>query len=111
MDIKELFEIQRDFDRRIGWNRYERCATTEDVLDFMQHFVIVMVEELGEFSRVRKEFLRDKRGFDTAALKHELVDIFVYFMQACMALNMDLEEEYKKKMSNNEERFFKGRQP
>ena len=93
----------------MGWNRYERCETTEEVLDFMQHFVLVMVEELGEFSRVRKEFLRDKRSFGKGALKHELVDIFVYFMQACMALNMNLEEEYMKKMKNNEDRFLRKR--
>jgi len=109
LDIKEMFAVQRDFDRKMGWNRYEKCETTDDVLDFMQHFVLVMVEELGEFSRARKEFLRDKQGFDAGSLKHELVDIFVYFMQACMALNMDLEEEYKKKMKNNEERFFRRR--
>jgi len=28
-------------------------------------------------------------------------------MQGCMALNMDLEEEYKKKMKTFEERFLK----
>ena len=111
MDIKELFEIQRDFDRKMGWNRYEKCETSEDVLGFMQHFVLVMVEELGEFSRVRKEFFRDKQGFDIDALKHELVDMFVYLLQACMALKMDLEEEYKRKMRNNKERFFTKRQP
>ena len=111
MHIKEMFEIQRDFAREMGWNRYEKCETPEDVLDFMQHFVLVMVEELGEFSRVRKEFLRDKQGFDTDALKHELVDMFVYLLQACMALKMDLEEECKRKMRNNEQRFFRKRRP
>ena len=95
----------------MGWNRYEKCETTEEILDFMQHFVLVMVEELGEFSRVRKGFLRDHQGFDTEALKHELVDMFVYLMQACMALNMDLEEEYKRKMRNNEKRFLRKRKP
>ena len=111
MDIKEFFEIQRDFDRKMGWNQYEKCETPEDVLAFIQHFVLVMVEELGEFSRVRKQFDRDKKSLDTDALKHELIDIFVYFMQACMALNMDLEEEYKRKMRNNEERFLRKTQP
>jgi len=106
-----MFEIQRDFDRKMGWNRYEKCETPEEVLDFVQHFVLVMVEELGEFSRARKEFFRDKKRFDPDALKHELVDMFVYLMQACMALNMDLEEEYKRKMRSIEQRFLKRRQP
>lgn len=105
MELKQIFEIQRKFDRKMGWNKYEKCDTPEDVLDFMQHFVMVMVEELGEISRVRKKFYRDKQSFDVNSLKEELVDIFVYLMQGCMALNMDLEKEYMKKMKLNENRF------
>jgi len=107
LDIKQLFEMQRDFDRKMGWNTYENCQTPEDILNFMQHFVLVMVEELGEVARARKNFLRDKQRFDFQALRHELVDLFVYLMQGCMALNMDLEEEYKKKMKTFEERLLK----
>jgi len=106
LDIKQLFEMQRDFDRKMGWNTYENCQSPEDVLNFMQHFVVVMVEELGEVVRARKEYFRDKQEFDVQALRHELVDLFVYLMQGCMALNMDLEEEYKKKMETFEERFL-----
>jgi len=105
LELKQIFEIQRKFDRKMGWNKYEKCDTPEDVLDFMQHFVMVMVEELGEISRVRKKFYRDKQSFDVNSLKEELVDIFVYLMQGCMALNMDLEKEYMKKMKLNENRF------
>ncbi len=108
MDVKELFEMQRCFDRKLGWNAYEKCQTPEDVLNFMEHFVVVMVEELGEIARARKEFFRDKKKFDAQALKHELVDLFVYLMQGCMALNMDLETEYKKKMKTFEKRFLNG---
>jgi len=39
-------------------------------------------------------------------LKHELIDIFVYLMQACMALNMDLEKDYLEKVKYNEKRFI-----
>jgi NTP pyrophosphatase (non-canonical NTP hydrolase) len=105
MSVKELFEMQRSFDRKMGWNTYEKCRTPEDILDFMEHFVCVMVEELGEIARARKEFLRDKQKFDAKALKHELVDLFVYLMQGSMALNMDLEREYRKKMRTFKTRF------
>jgi len=107
MNVKQLFEMQRDFDRKMGWNTYENCQTPEDILNFMQHFVLVMVEELGEIARVRKQFLRDKKKFDAEALRHELVDLFVYLMQGCMALNTDLEAEYKNKMKTFEKRFLK----
>jgi hypothetical protein len=40
----------------MGWNRYEKCNTLEDIIDFMQHFVVVTVEELGEIARIRKSF-------------------------------------------------------
>jgi NTP pyrophosphatase (non-canonical NTP hydrolase) len=89
----------------MGWNRYEKCNTQEDIVDFMQHLVVVTVEELGEIARIRKLFLRDKQGFDVHALRKELVDLFVYLMQGCMALNMDLETEYLKRLKYNEERF------
>jgi NTP pyrophosphatase (non-canonical NTP hydrolase) len=71
----------------------------------MEHFVLVMVEELGEISRVRKQYYRDRQSFAAEGLEHELIDIFVYFMQACMALNMDLEKDYLEKVKYNEKRF------
>jgi len=105
LDLREIFAVQRDFDAKRGWNRYETCETPAEVLDFMQHFVLVMVEELGEVSRVKKQFLRDKQVFNADALKREMVDLFVYLMQACMALDMNLEEEYLRKMRDSEKRF------
>jgi NTP pyrophosphatase (non-canonical NTP hydrolase) len=105
LDIKHIFEIQRNFDRQLGWNTYENCKTPEEIADFVEHFVVVMVEELGELSRARKRFLRDNQGLDMDALRQELVDIFVYFTQACMALNMDLEKEFLRKKKLDEGRF------
>ena len=106
MELKQIFEMQRDFDRKLAWNTYEKCHTPEDALKFMEHFVLVMVEELGEISRIRKQHYRDKQNFAIDELKHELMDIFVYFMQACMALNIDLEREYLEKLKFNEKRFI-----
>lgn len=105
MELKQIFEIQREFDGKFGWNNYEKCRTPDDALKFMEHFVLVMVEELGEISRIRKQHYRDKQSFTVEELKHELIDIFVYFMQACMALNMDLEKDYLEKVNYNEKRF------
>jgi hypothetical protein len=52
LEWQQFFEMQRDFDRKLGWNSYEKCRTPEDALRFMEQFVLVMVEELGEISRV-----------------------------------------------------------
>lgn len=105
LELRQIFEIQRNFDRQRGWNIYENCKTPEEIADFVEHFVVVMIEELGELSRARKQLLRDKQGLDMNALRHELVDIFVYFMQACMAVNMDLEKEFLSKKKLDESRF------
>ena len=106
MELEQFFEIQKEFDRKLGWNTYEKCDTLEDTLKFMEHFVLVMIEELGEISRIRKQYFRDKQSFTVEELKHELMDIFVYFMQACMALKIDLEKDYLEKMEYNEKRFI-----
>jgi NTP pyrophosphatase (non-canonical NTP hydrolase) len=98
--------MQREFDRKLGWSTYEKCRTPEDALKFMEHFVLVMVEELGEISRIRKQCYRDKQSFTVDMLKHEFIDIFVYFMQACVALNIDLERDYLEKMEYDEKRFI-----
>ncbi len=98
LELSQLLEVQRIFDRKIGWNRYEKCETSEEIQHFFQHFILVMVDELGEISRVRKRFLRDKQPLDIPTLKKELVDIFIFVMQGSMALNMNLEEEYMRKM-------------
>jgi NTP pyrophosphatase (non-canonical NTP hydrolase) len=108
LELKQFFELQREFDRKLGWNMYEECETAEDKLKFIEHFVLVMVEELGEISRVRKQYFRDGKSFAEEQIKHELMDVFVYFMQACMALDFDLEKEYLKKLHYNEKRFIQG---
>ncbi|MFB0502643.1 MAG: hypothetical protein ACETWE_02315 [Candidatus Bathyarchaeia archaeon] len=105
MELRQIFEIQRDFDRRMGWDRYEKCETPEEILDFMKHYVIVTVEELGEICEIRKETERDRQILDIEDLKEELVDIFIYLMQACMAANMDLEEGCLMKMKQLGERW------
>ena len=64
----------------------------------MEHFVLVMVEELGEISRLRKEHYRDKQGLGVDELAHELMDVFVYCMETRMGLGINLEKECLKKL-------------
>jgi len=107
LELKQLSELQREFDRKIGWDRCEKCKTPEEILEFMKHYIIVTVEELGEICRIRKEVERDKQDLDVKALKHELVDLFVYLIQACMAVDMDLEKEYLEKLKSSKECFVR----
>jgi hypothetical protein len=55
MELKQIFELQKQFERKLGWNTYEKCVATEEKLQFIEHFILVTVEELGEISRVQKQ--------------------------------------------------------
>lgn len=107
MELDQLLEVHKSFDRQAGWNQYERCDTSEKIVVFMEHLTLKMIDELGEISRTRKKFRRDGQSLDVATLKKEMVDIFIFVMQGSMALKMDLEEEYRQRMRQNEKRFLK----
>ena len=85
----------------------ENISTEKDIVDYMQLTVLKFSEEVGEIAQEIRRILRDKQPFEAEAFKTELVDIFVYLIQASMALKMDLVEEYYKKMKINEKRFIK----
>ena len=106
LELSEIFKIQNGFDRKTGWNTYEKCDTPEEVVAFMEHFTLAVVDELGELSRVRKRFRRDKAPLDVATLTKEMVDIFIFVMQGAMALKINLEDEYLQRMRQNEKRFL-----
>jgi len=106
-NLKHIFDYQREFDRKLGWNVYENLSTTQDVVDYMQLTVLKFTEEVGEIAQEIRRILRDKKPYDPGAFKQELADIFVYLIQASMALKMDLAQEYYEKMKMNEQRFLK----
>jgi NTP pyrophosphatase (non-canonical NTP hydrolase) len=106
LELNQLLEAQRSFDRQAGWNQYERCDSSEKTVAFMEHLTLKMVDELGEISRARKKFRRDGQPLDIATLKKEMVDLFIFVMQGSMALKMNLEEEYRQRMKQNEKRFL-----
>jgi NTP pyrophosphatase (non-canonical NTP hydrolase) len=106
LEFDQLFQIQRRFDRQAGWDQYERCNTHDEIVAFMEHLTLKLVDELGEISRVRKKYLRDKEALDIATLKKEIVDIFIFAMQGSMCLDMNLENEYIQRMKHNRARFL-----
>jgi len=105
--LKHIFNRQREFDRKLGWNIYENLSTTKDIVDYMQLTVLKFTEEVGEIAQEIRRILRDKKPYDPEAFKQELADIFVYLIQASMALKIDLAQEYYEKMRVNEQRFLK----
>ena len=106
-EMKQIFDYQRAFDRKLGWNIYEKLSNEKDIVDYMQLTVLKFSEEVGEIAQEIRRILRDKKPYDAKAFKHELMDIFVYLIQASIALKMDLAHEYYEKMKLNEQRFLK----
>ncbi len=106
-DLNSIFDYQKEFDRKLGWNVYENLSTDGKTVDYMQLTVLKFSEEVGEIAQEVRRILRDKEPFNSEAFKQELIDIFVYLIQASIALKMDLAQEYYKKMKMNEQRFLK----
>jgi len=105
--LDHICNYQREFDRKLGWNIYENLSTEQEIVDYMQLTVLKFSEEVGEIAQEVRKILRDGEPFKSEAFKEELVDIFVYLIQAAIALKMNLAQEYYNKMKTNEERFLK----
>lgn len=56
---------------------------------------IGMSGEVGEFNEILKKHVWQGRDFDAEHAKKELGDIFWYFLMACKALDMTVEEVYQ----------------
>ncbi len=104
----ELCEIQREFDKShsvSGKSFY--IDVSEDNLHDLEHLIVCLIGELGEFSNLLKKVVRgdvclaDVKG----DLDEELADTFIYLIKIANQFNVDLENEFIKKLSKNELRF------
>jgi NTP pyrophosphatase (non-canonical NTP hydrolase) len=112
MDIKDIVEFQKKFDLRHGWiNEFSRHD--EKFLERLQYATIALNGEVGEFSNFLKKILRDKKltgeidEGHLAAMKEELVDVFIYLVILSLILKIDIEDGYFQKMNKNDSRFKK----
>lgn len=115
MKIKELIQIQKEFDDAHGWKT--KHNTLEDKVDAISNDTIGIFGEIGEFSNILKKLhleLSSKSGINSdqennllAHMKEELVDVFIYYIRLAAHLDLDIEEEYLKKLNINKKRFKK----
>lgn len=110
MELKQLVQMQREFDERHGWT--PEASDPEAVASFMVRDLIGMFGEMGEFANaVKKVQLTTGTDLERALneqapyLKEELVDFMIYVIRFAAYLDIDLEAEYLRKLSFNEERF------
>lgn len=112
MEIRELLEIQRRFDREHGWGTEK--TELEERLKAMEKDLIGLLGEVGEVANCLKKVRlyvdagRDaQKVYDNEAphLREELIDAFIYLVRLLDLTETDLEKEYLAKLANNRERY------
>ena len=112
MDLKELVNRQREFDRAHGWD-WHAIKDQGELLKILQYEIIAICGEVGETANALKKYLRD----ESANIEHtdmiaeeltpEIVDIFIYLLKIASTLDIDLETAFFAKMAQNKERFLR----
>lgn len=113
MTLKELMKLQADFDSEhessFAWGR----SVEETSPQVLEHSVVCLVGEVGEFANILKKISRGDMTYDGArsGLQDELTDIFIYVMQIANQMGTDLQDSYLAKLSKNRERFKRYERP
>ena len=113
MELKEIMEFQRKFDKEY-FNSFWEIKNDGDFINRLEYLVVALTGEVGEFANVVKKIARnyetlrekpDKKFIEK--LKEELTDCFIYIIILGNLLKIDLEKEYLRKMQFNKKRFEK----
>jgi NTP pyrophosphatase (non-canonical NTP hydrolase) len=92
--------------KQCGKDSHRWFPKTADDLGFM---TLAMVGEAGEVANVVKKVLRGSLDLKNASAKNqltmEIADVFIYLMDLCDLLGIDIEKAYNMKRMENEQRF------
>lgn len=112
MNFNELVELQKIFDKDHNWPT--GGDTVEEFIENINSDIVGFIGEIGEFSNIIKKIRLDALNLNNDSrkkyediLREELIDIFIYFMRISTYFNIDIESEYKAKLSRNKCRFKK----
>lgn len=80
---------------------------TEDNLEVLEFLLICMIGELGEFANTVKKVIRGDFSLSSKKeqIEEEVTDVFIYLLKICNQMNIDLEENFLKKLEKNKIRF------
>lgn len=111
MDLRQLIELQIEFDKEHSAQRPFYVPISATNPQDLEHLVVCMVGELGEFANILKKVVRGDLSYENAEshLHEELTDIFIYLMKVAGQTGVDLEARYLEKLQKNKTRFAKWR--
>lgn len=108
MTLKDIKQFQEIFDKKFKGN----IEFYEEIIDNvvpLEHLIVCMLGEFGEFSNLVKKVKRGDFSLDEIReqMNEEFIDIFIYLVKIANQLNIDIEKEYLTKMKKNEKKFEK----
>ena len=109
MTLNEIKSFQKEFDLKLKGNIEFFEEISEDNIDPLEHLIVCMLGEFGEFSNIIKKV---KRGDFTLSEKkdeidEEFIDMFIYMIKIANQLEINIEKEYLTKMKKNKKKFEK----
>lgn len=107
MELKQIVELQTEFDNRHRGAEPFFVPISSDNPKDLEHLIVCMLGELGEYANVLKKVVRGDLSYSEATplLHEELTDVFIYLIKVAGQTGLDLEKSYLEKLSKNEIRF------
>ncbi|MBK8815635.1 MAG: nucleotide pyrophosphohydrolase [Methylococcaceae bacterium] len=107
LTIKELLNRQQTFDEMHSGEMPFFTKINENNLEELEHLIVCLLGELGEFANILKKVRRGDFSLATVKddLDEELVDVFIYLLKIAGQFNVDLEDGYEKKILKNTSKF------
>ena len=109
MTLKELANVQREFDQLHESDFRWDVPISQDNISMLGFTLLALSGEVGETSNLVKKIWRGDYSLleKKLDLQEEIADIFSYLLKLTNQLNFDLEQVYLKKNKKNYERFAK----
>jgi NTP pyrophosphatase (non-canonical NTP hydrolase) len=109
-EVKTIMQFQKNFDASHGW-AWDWSSDVGQNVQNLQKGVVALTGEVGEFANLVKKAGREHGAGNALPddivdkMREELVDMFIYLIKLALLLDMDLSDDYYKKMAFNAERF------
>ncbi|WP_229618331.1 MazG nucleotide pyrophosphohydrolase domain-containing protein [Vibrio parahaemolyticus] len=108
LTLKEVCQKQKSFDKKTAINgKSFYTEINEENIHELEHLLVCLVGELGEFSNLLKKIVRGDKllSEEKKNLDEELVDTFIYLIKIANQFDVDLERGFLDKLEKNKNRF------